>query len=268
MDVDLVPPALGNGNGFNSESVQKAVVAPQNTVYVNNLNEKTKVEDLKRALYFHFCSFGSILELNAAKTHRLRGQAWVVFEKLSSAVKAVRDMDGFDFLGKPMKCQFARSKSDVIAKADGTFVQRSKRVAKEDEKGPNKKKRSHTPSARAEGGAGEAAAGERDAAAQGEAGPGDASLNSMQVDAKQVDLNINAPNPILFVENLPESCDQNMLGTLFGQFPGLVETNIVPGDNVVAFVEFRDIPSASAALDGLNKHQLGDSTLKITYTKS
>jgi U1 small nuclear ribonucleoprotein A len=51
----------------------------------------------------------------------------VIFEDISGATKAVRAMPGFLFFGKPMKVVFAKTKSDVIAKIDGTFKPRPKR---------------------------------------------------------------------------------------------------------------------------------------------
>ena len=36
-------------------------------------------------------------------------------------------MQGFPFHDKPMRIAFARSKSDVVAKKDGSYVQRPKR---------------------------------------------------------------------------------------------------------------------------------------------
>ncbi|XP_013588449.1 PREDICTED: U1 small nuclear ribonucleoprotein A-like isoform X1 [Brassica oleracea var. oleracea] len=41
-------------------------------------------------------------------------------------------MNGFPFYNKPMRIQFAKRKSDVIAKADGTFVPREKRKRQEE----------------------------------------------------------------------------------------------------------------------------------------
>ena len=83
--------------------------------------------ELKRSLYHVFSQFGNVLEVQAHKTYKLRGQAWVIFEDLAGATKAIKDMAGFNFYNRPMKLQFARSKSDVISKADGSFVARPKR---------------------------------------------------------------------------------------------------------------------------------------------
>ena len=46
------------------------------------------------------------------------------------------------------------------------------------------------------------------------------------------------PNPILFVENLPEQATEMMLSMLFQQFPGYKEVRLVPGKKGIAFVEY------------------------------
>ncbi|KIH68206.1 hypothetical protein ANCDUO_01459 [Ancylostoma duodenale] len=49
-------------------------------------------------------------------------------EKISSASNALRAMQGFPFYDKPMRIQYAREDSDVIAKAKGTYVERAVRA--------------------------------------------------------------------------------------------------------------------------------------------
>jgi RNA recognition motif-containing protein len=46
----------------------------------------------------------------AAKTYKLRGQAWVVFADVASATSAMRTMQGFPFYDKPMKLAYAKTK--------------------------------------------------------------------------------------------------------------------------------------------------------------
>uniref|UniRef100_A0A0V0IX99 Putative ovule protein n=1 Tax=Solanum chacoense TaxID=4108 RepID=A0A0V0IX99_SOLCH len=77
--------------------------APPNvTIYINNLNEKIKLEELKKSMHAVFSQFGKILEVLAFKTLKHKGQAWVVFEEVSSASNALRQMQGFPFYDKPM----------------------------------------------------------------------------------------------------------------------------------------------------------------------
>ena len=101
-----------------------------------------------------FSQFGKILDVVCLKTYRLRGQAWVVFADISGATNALRSMQEFPFFEKPMvsscraserylaarkfqqapscdpgtqKIQYAKTKSDAVAKLDGSFRPRDKR---------------------------------------------------------------------------------------------------------------------------------------------
>jgi hypothetical protein len=58
--------------------------------------------ELKKSLHAVFSQFGKILEVQAFKTLKHKGQAWVVFEGVSSATNALRQMQGFPFYDKPM----------------------------------------------------------------------------------------------------------------------------------------------------------------------
>lgn len=77
-------------------------IRPNHTIYINNLNEKIKKEELKKSLYAIFSQFGQILEIVAMKTLKMRGQAFVIFKEISSATVALRSMQGFPFYDKPM----------------------------------------------------------------------------------------------------------------------------------------------------------------------
>ncbi|RVX20428.1 U1 small nuclear ribonucleoprotein A [Vitis vinifera] len=76
-------------------------ISPNMTIYINNLNEKIKLEELKKSLFAVFSQFGKIMEVLAFKTLKHKGQAWVVFEEVSSATNALRQMQGFPFYDKP-----------------------------------------------------------------------------------------------------------------------------------------------------------------------
>ncbi len=67
---------------------------PNHTIYINNLNEKIKKEDLKKSLYAIFSQFGQILDIVALKTLKMRGQAFVIFKEINSATNALRSMQG------------------------------------------------------------------------------------------------------------------------------------------------------------------------------
>jgi RNA recognition motif-containing protein len=72
-------------------------------------------------LYTLFSTYGPVLDIVALKTMKMRGQAHVVFRDVHASTQAMRELQSFDFFGKPMKISYAKGRSDILAKMDGTF---------------------------------------------------------------------------------------------------------------------------------------------------
>lgn len=91
-----------------------------------------------------FSTYGPVLDIVALKTMKMRGQAHVVFRDVQASTQAMRALDGQMFLGRQLvwtipcpvliiscvltqlvlmqqKIQYAKSKSNFVAKLDGTF---------------------------------------------------------------------------------------------------------------------------------------------------
>merc|ERR1719217_1232073 len=64
------------------------------------------------------------------KSLKRRGQAWIIFKEVSSATNALRSLQGFPFYNKPMRINYAKTKSDAVSRVDGTYVERAKRTVK------------------------------------------------------------------------------------------------------------------------------------------
>ncbi|KAK6529140.1 U2 snRNP complex subunit msl1 [Orbilia ellipsospora] len=110
-------------------------VAPNQTLYISNLNDKIHKPDLKIALYTLFSTYGVVLDVIALKTMKMRGQAHVAFRDIASASSAMRACQGMVIFGREMKIQYAKSKSDTIAKLDGTYRMPSLRTADDSSSG-------------------------------------------------------------------------------------------------------------------------------------
>ncbi|RKF62792.1 U1 small nuclear ribonucleoprotein A [Erysiphe neolycopersici] len=96
--------------------------APNQTLYVTNIpSSKIQKEDLRRSLYILFSTYGTVLDVVALRTMKMRGQAHIVYRDIQTATIAMRELQGFELFGKEMRIQYARSKSDTIAKLDGSF---------------------------------------------------------------------------------------------------------------------------------------------------
>lgn len=188
---------------------------PNQTLYLRNLNEKLKIDALKRGLHAMFSQFGAIEDIVAMKRYKTRGQAWIVFSTVEAATTALHKMQGFPFYDKPMvrgaagprgalwagprvrrrasrdcaaqDIHFAKTKSDAIAKKDGTFRPREKRArAAKQEEAPAAKR-------------------------QAQAAPKPAAPSAPKPDLSA------PPNKILFVQNVAEEVTKEMLKTAFGQ---------------------------------------------------
>ncbi|XP_023565329.1 U1 small nuclear ribonucleoprotein A-like isoform X2 [Octodon degus] len=219
---------------------------PNHTIYINNFNEKIKKDELKKSLYAIFSQFGQILDILVSQSLKMRGQAFVIFKEVSSATNALRSTQGFPFY-KPIRIQYAKTDSDIIAKMKDTFVERDRKWEK------RKPKSQETPSAKkaVQGGAAAPVVG----AVQGPMPPAQPLLE-------------NPSNHILFLTNLPEETNELMLSMLFNQFPGFKEVCLVPGLHDIAFMEFDNEVQAGAARDALQGFKITqNNAMKISFPK-
>ncbi|CAM6096087.1 unnamed protein product [Calypogeia fissa] len=232
---------------------------PNQTIYINNLNEKIKKEEIKKSLYAVFSQFGKILDIVACKTLKLRGQAWVVFDDVTAATNALRQMQGFPFYDKAMRIQYAKSKSDAVAKADGTFVSREKRK-KQDERAERKRREQQ---------AEPTVAGPPPSAYPPPYGVPPPAAPTPQFPPRPVAQEPPAPpNNILFAQNLPREASNLMIEMLFQQFPGFKEVRMIEAKPGIAFIEFGDENQASVALQALHNFKITPTNpMQISYAK-
>jgi RNA recognition motif-containing protein len=85
---------------------------------VRNLEERVKIDELKEALSEIFSEYGDILEIVAKKNLKAKGQAFIVFDNVESAQRAIEEVNGFDLLGKPMVLDFAKTRSDATVMSE------------------------------------------------------------------------------------------------------------------------------------------------------
>ncbi|ORY81352.1 hypothetical protein BCR37DRAFT_380157 [Protomyces lactucae-debilis] len=107
---------------YKGAQIAMASLQPNQTLYVNNLNDRITKQDLKLALYAFFSTHGTVLDIVCLKTPKMRGQAHIVFRDILSATDALKAGQGVEMLGKPMRVAYARGVSDYIKKLEGTYV--------------------------------------------------------------------------------------------------------------------------------------------------
>ncbi|KAM0134669.1 hypothetical protein ACHAO1_005586 [Botrytis cinerea] len=239
---------------------------PNATLYVNNLEESIKPAALIEALTELFSEYGTILEIVAKTNLKAKGQAFIVFEDVESATKAIEDIQGFELFGKEMRIAYAKTRSDASVKREGGHeeleVHKRRRLAeKERKKAAEITLRSTT---------GPALANPADLAARPIKATRGAGLKSSNpAAAAVVPDEYLPPNKILFVQNLPEEYDVDMLTSIFGRFEGFREVRLVPGRKGIAFVEYETETGSIGAKENTAGMALGDEqkVIKVTYQR-
>ena len=86
---------------------------------VKNLEERIKPDQLKEALTEIFSEYGNVIDLVAKSNLKAKGQAFVVFDEVEAAERAIREVQGFELFDKPMQLDYAKTKSDAIVQREG-----------------------------------------------------------------------------------------------------------------------------------------------------
>jgi len=266
----------------NSKPLEISV--PNATLYVSNIDWGIKKPVLKRALLALFGRHGKILDVITLRKEGLRGQAWIIYNEISSATAALRAEQNFCFFGKELKIAYAREKSDRVAKMDGTYIPKDRRVAK-------RRKLEEAAAAGGVGGGDVATMGSVDAlatngapvppttASVGDVGGAEtnginpptmtsappSAIPSAAIKSED-NTSSSTPSNILFASDLPAECNDMMLAMLFQVYAGYKEVRLPrPG---AAFIEFDDEHHATLALKGLSGFNLTtNDRLNLSYAK-
>lgn len=241
-------------------------------VYVKNLEERIKVDQLKEALTEIFSEYGNIIDLVAKKNLKAKGQAFIVFDSADDAAKAIEEINGFELFDKPMQLDFARTRSDatVLQQEGEPGLEKWKRtrLAEKERKqaleATQQKLKRPAPVA----GVQEAAGGLMARPAKTAKGAG---LKSSGTNAAAiVPDEYLPPNKILFIRDLPDSYDADGLSRIFSRFEGFKEVRMVPGRKGIAFVEYEAEAGAISAKEATAGMQLGDEGkgIRVTYQRA
>lgn len=235
--------------------VDSQFLTPNNTIYISNMNEKVKIDELKQSLYQLFSQYGDIMEIHARKSFRMKGQAFIVFRETSSATQAKNMLNGFPLFGKQIRINYSKNVSDIISKSsssqkDKLQLDQQRRKRREEEYQEIRRK----------------------TAVKGV--PGE---KSKKENFKNENMFVNKmmpshdmgsiPNNTLFVDSLPSDITEPILRSVFSKYGGFREVRLFEGKGI-AFVEYDSEISAGGALLGLNGLPLTvDCTLKISFAK-
>ncbi|CAE6458059.1 unnamed protein product [Rhizoctonia solani] len=215
---------------------------PNKTLYIKNLNDQVRKDELKSQLYALFTPYGRIVDVVAIKSPKMRGQAFVVFQDLAGATAAMRAWDGEVFYDKEMKIEYAKTRSyatrrieepgwDPLAEAKAKALGLGSRLKKERRQ------------------------------EDGEA----MDMDDEQSSNPNPQQNTLVPNTYsavtissrLLCTNIPPETTQETLHKLFSKYPGMHSLMLAPpGQPKSAQVHYEQPDQAKVARDALHGHAL------------
>ena len=205
-----------------------------NTLYVQNLNEKASIKMLKYDLHRIFSRYGVIESIVAKRNIKMRGQAFIIFSDTYSSKKALDALQGKPLYGKPMVIRYAKFKSDIISRRDGTYEEERRKIMQDKQNCADLVKqvqmKKNPFQSLLTGGVSDSAANIKPTAATG-----------MQV-----------INRTLFVQGISSSISEDQLSSFFNKFNGFVEIRKVPSRSDIAFVDYETENQAFFAREGTN----------------
>ncbi|GKZ20059.1 hypothetical protein AbraIFM66951_008221 [Aspergillus brasiliensis] len=241
-------------------------IPPNSTVYVRNLEERIKVDQLKEALEEIFSEYGTVLEIVAKKNLKAKGQAFVVFDTVEAATRAIDEINGFELFDKPMVLDYAKTRSDATVLREGgedeLEAHKRRRLAEKERKQAHEaleaqKKLKRPPGAPTE--PGRPAKTAKGAGLKPTSGAAAAVIPDEYL----------PPNKILFLRDLPDTADQDSLTAVFGRFEGFQEVRLVPGRKGIAFVEYENESGAISAKEATSGMPMGEAgkPIRVTYQR-
>ncbi|EPS32541.1 U1 small nuclear ribonucleoprotein [Penicillium oxalicum] len=241
-------------------------VPPNSTVYVRNLEERIKIEQLKVALEEIFSEFGNVVEIVAKKNLKAKGQAFIVFDSVEGATRAIEEVNGFELFDKPMVLDYAKTKSDATVLREGgneeLEAHKRRRLAEKERKQAQEaleaQKKLKRPAAAA-----------ADVARPAKTTKGAGLKPTTGAAAAVVPDEYLPPNKILFLRELPDDASQESLSEVFGRFEGFQEVRLVPGRKGIAFVEYETEAGAISAKEATSGMAMGEQNkpIRVTYQR-
>ena len=249
------------------------------------------MDQLIEALTEIFSEYGNVIDLVAKKNIKAKGQAFVVFDGIEAAERAIAEVQGFELFEKPMVLDYAKTKSDATVQREGSAEElethKRRRLAEKGTRslkcsnGTKTKYRKLTPYTERKQAAEAAemqkklkrppagAAPESGTTRPVKAARGAGLKSSNPAAGAVIPEEYLPPNKILFVQNVPDDYGIEGLTAIFGRFEGFREVRLVPGRTGIAFVEYEAEPGAISAKEGTAGMPLGEEgkIIKVVYQR-
>ena len=226
------------------------------TLYIKNLNEKIKIDELKEALNKEFSQYGEIIEIRVRNTIRLKGQAFISFKTKEQSSKAKKNLNDKLFLYKKLIIEFAKTPSDSILLLQGKLTENQKKIKdlsrkrNRDEFYENLKQKIEQEK-------------------NNNITNNEMIINTKDSNENEISIKINPEevNKSLFVQGLNNSVTNQKLIELFNSISGFKEVKYFPTKGI-CFVEYDTIENATNALLKYDKFDLGnDCILRVSFSK-
>ena len=232
-------------------------IAINNTLYINNLNEKININELKHELLELLLKYGKIFEIRMSKSLKLKGQAFITFENINDSKKALNDLNGYELFGKKLNINYAKQTSENFLVKKGKLKENKKKEKDIEQK----KKRDEFYKKLKED---------------------NINLKNKLIEEyyneiynnnnnddlnKIIDENEDNLNKILFVEfeDVNNNINEDVLKKIFSECKGFLNINMF---NNKAFIEFDNITNAQYAKIKLNKSKINNNILlNISFAK-
>ena len=198
-------------------------------VYVNHLNQKYPPEVLKQMLHDSFSKFGNIANVHVRRAYKTRGQAWVTYDPLTAAQKAVqsiRSMDRFEVgdrdpnFDRPVQVNFAKTNKSPASTVEAKRKRADESVDTDDADKPSVKR-------------------------------------------GKVQREFVPPHSTLLITGLAEDVTEATLESMFGTRSGFKKVRFIKNRHV-AFVDFNAVSDAVQALHFIDSEGIA---LNINFAK-
>lgn len=212
----------------------------EDTLYINNINDKVSLNKLKPVLSKLFGRYGEVIQITAHRNLKMKGQAFVTYSDRKGSERALRKLQGRPVFKKPIRISYARSSSDEYLKVKGDLetIEKRKKLKKEREEAKKieiEKKLEASPAP---------------------------NLNKSQIKLWKA----LPPNNVLLLQNLKdEYLESKVLETTLTKFAGFERARLIKFRKL-AFLDFELESNATECLKSIDLSVFGEEAL-LTYAK-
>lgn len=163
-----------------------------------------------------FSRYGEIIDIIVKKNKKLRGQAFIIFKNRASSIVAKNCLNDTLFMGKQIRIDFSKQKSNVFLSYKGEYINKQKSNKNNLQKNKDKL------------------------------------CEFLELKEKEL-TNENSTSNRIFVKNINEEITLSIIESVFKTFKGFISAKLMKG---YAIVEYSSKEHAEVALNNTNNQKL------------